>query len=106
MLFYIHKNPDGSPAEERLRIPRKGEIVGKVIEMSGGSRMIVACQDGKERMARIPGSIRRRVWVKEGDVVLVEPWSVEGDEKCDIRYRYTRLQVDNLQRRNILPPGI
>ncbi|HIH20989.1 TPA: translation initiation factor eIF-1A [Candidatus Micrarchaeota archaeon] len=88
--------------EERLRLPRKGELFGVVIALQGGARMIVHCEDGKERMVRVPGSIKRQVWVKEGDVVLVEPWSVQGDEKGDIAYRYTRLQVEKLRNRGLL----
>lgn len=103
-MFYFHRRPPQAPEEEsRIRLPRKGEILGKVIELKGGSRMTVACLDGKERMCRIPGKIRRGVWIKENDVVLILPWSVEGDEKADIAYRYTRVQVESLQRRGIIP---
>ena len=88
--------------EERIRLPRKGEFFGVVIAMQGGARMIVQCEDGKERMCRVPGSIKRQVWVKEGDLVVLEPWSVQGDEKADITYRYTRLQVEKLRQRGLL----
>ena len=94
-----HNNTEG---EVRLRLPRKGEIFGVVLQLSGGSRMIVQCIDGKERMARIPGKIKRRIWIKEGDIVLVVPWSVEGDEKSDIAYRYTKVQADMLRDKGIL----
>ena len=97
----FHKPPQ--PGEEfRLRMPRPGEIMGVVMEMKGGSRMMVQCEDGKERMARIPGKIRRQVWIRAGDYVLVLPWSVEGDEKADIAYRYTSLQAEQLRRKGIL----
>ncbi|MEK6843107.1 MAG: translation initiation factor eIF-1A [Candidatus Micrarchaeota archaeon] len=96
---------DFVPGEIHLRLPRKNEIFGIVREMYGGSRMRVECQDGKERLCRIPGSIKNRVWVKINDVVLIEPWSVEGDEKGDIAYRYTRPQVDALQRKGFLKPA-
>jgi len=92
-------NPD---EQQRLRMPRPGEVFGVVIELVGGARMRVQCADGKKRMVRVPGKIRRQIWVREGDVVLIKPWSVEGDEKADIAYRYTRLQVDQLRRRGLL----
>jgi|SRR3989338_8140667 len=88
--------------DERLRMPRKGEIFGVVTALQGGARMLVQCEDAKERMCRVPGSIKRHVWVKDGDIVLIEPWSVQGDEKADITYRYTRLQVEKLRQRGIL----
>lgn len=93
---------DAPQPEMHIRLPRKGEIFGIVKEMHGGSRMTVECADGKERMCRIPGKIKNRVWVKPNDVVLIMPWSVEGDEKADIVYRYIRAQVDILQRKGIL----
>lgn len=87
--------------EERIRTPRRGEILGLVISLQGGARMIVQCQDGKERLCRVPGKIKRRIWVKEGDHVLVVPWTVQSDERADIAYRYTRLQFDQLKRRGL-----
>ena len=82
----------------RVRLPRKGEVLGVVISMMGASRMLVDCIDGKERMVRIPGKIKRTIWVKSGDVVLVKPWEVEVDKKADLVWRYTRLQADWLRR--------
>ncbi|MFH1200252.1 MAG: translation initiation factor eIF-1A [Candidatus Micrarchaeota archaeon] len=86
----------------RLRLPRRGEIFGVVRELYGGSRMLVDCADGKQRIARIPGKIKRRIWIRAGDIVLVIPWTVESDEKADIAYRYTHTQVDALRRQGIL----
>lgn len=90
--------------EMRLRLPRRheGEMFAMVLEQKGGSRMVVQCEDGKERLARIPGRIRRRLWVKDGDILVIKPWSVEGDSKADLEYRYTNVQVEALRRRGIL----
>jgi len=82
----------------RLRLPRKGEVLGIVISMMGASRLLVDCIDGKERMCRIPGKIKRRIWVKDGDVVLIKPWTVESDKKGDLVWRYTRRQAEWLRR--------
>lgn len=89
----------------RVRMPRREEILGVVTQLVGGARMRVQCFDGKERLCRVPGKIKRRVWVRAGDVVAIVPWSVEGDEKADIKYRYTRLQVQELRRRGVLKEG-
>lgn len=86
----------------RIRIPRKGEILGLVVGRSGGARFIVLCEDKKERMCRVPGKIKHTVWVKEGDVVIVEPWPVESDKKGDIIWRYTRTGVAMLKRQGYL----
>lgn len=86
-------------------MPRHEEILGVVTQLVGGARMRVQCFDGKDRLCRVPGKIKRRVWVKERDLVAIVPWSVEGDEKADIKYRYTRMQVQELKRRGVLKEG-
>jgi len=77
----------------RLRFPREGEVLGIVLGLMGGSRMKVACKDGKERMCRIPGKLKNKIWVKEGDVVIVKPFEIQGDKKGDVIWRYFPLQA-------------
>ncbi len=81
-----------------VRLPKEGEILGVVIGTLGGGRLQVACKDGKERMARIPGKIRRNIWVRDGDIVIVIPWEIGGDKKADVVWRYNRIQTDFLRR--------
>lgn len=87
--------PQLSREEERrrLRFPREGEVLGVVLGLMGGSRMRVACKDGKERMCRIPGKLKNRIWVKEGDVVIVRPFEIQSDSKGDVIWRYFPLQA-------------
>ena len=87
---------------DRTRLPRKGEVLGLVTQMHGGARMIVHCIDGKDRMCRVPGKIKKNVWVREGDYVLIIPWSIEPEEKGDIEYRYTRMQIEQMKRKGII----
>lgn len=93
-----------STEEQRIRLPRRneGELVCVVSEQMGGSRLTVQCEDGKERMCRIPGRIRRKLWIKNGDYVCVTPWSIEPDEKCDLEYRYTAVQAEQLKQKGII----
>ncbi len=86
----------------RLRMPKDNEVLGIVEQMSGGSRMIVRCKDDKVRLCRIPGKIKRSIWIKEGDVVIVKPWSVQGEKKADIVWRYTKPQVERLINQGVL----
>lgn len=85
--------------ESRIRMPSEGEVLGIVIALVGGSRMRVSCKDGKERICRIPGKLRNKMWVKDGDVVIVKPWSIEGDKKGDITWRYYPPQARILKER-------
>ncbi|HDO19294.1 MAG TPA: translation initiation factor eIF-1A [Thermoplasmatales archaeon] len=92
--------------EEYIRTPLprrdKGELFAIVDQLMGGSRIKVICEDGKVRLARIPGRIKRRQRIRAGDLVIVKPWDVQ-DEKADIIFRYTHIQATNLSRRNLLP---
>jgi len=86
----------------RIRTPRAPEVLGSVQMMVGGDKMRVDCDDGRERLCRIPGKLRKRVWVRVGDLVLVVPWSVQGDERGDIRFRYTHTQAAWLKRKGFV----
>jgi translation initiation factor 1A len=77
----------------RLRFPKEGEVLGIVLGRMGGSRMKVACKDGKERMCIIQGKLKNKIWVKEGDVVIVVPFEIQGDKKGHVIWRYFPLQA-------------
>ena len=79
-----------------LRMPNDDELFGVVKRHDGGNHVTVQCEDGQERMGRIPGRMKYRVWIEEGDVVLVEPWDWQ-DEKADIEWRYTGQDADQLR---------
>ncbi|MBS3127409.1 translation initiation factor eIF-1A [Candidatus Woesearchaeota archaeon] len=87
----------------RVRIPRGTEVLGIVKQRLGGSRMRVLCLDGKERICRIPGRLRRALWVREGDVVIIEPWELGGNEKGDIVHKYRgKAEVEFLRKKGYL----
>ena len=97
------------PQEEvvRVRLPstRDGEIFGVADQLLGASRIRVMCADGKSRLGRIPGKLKKRMWIREGDLLIVNPWDFQ-DEKCDIRHRYTKTESTYLSRRGILPASV
>ena len=84
------------------KLPRGDQAFGIVDQRLGGTRMNVRCLDGKKRLCRIPGRLKRRLWVREGDVVLVEPWELKGDSRGDILYKYTRAQHQWLNKKGYL----
>jgi len=91
-------------AEEirRVKFPRGRQTLGILEQRVGGSRAKVRCLDGKTRICRIPGRLKRRLWVREGDLVLIEPWELSGDEKGDIIFKYKKNQVDFLKKKGYL----
>ncbi len=87
---------------KRVKLPRGNQSIGLLDQRLGASRCKVRCLDGKTRVCRIPGRLKRRLWVREGDVVLVEPWEFGGDEKGDIIYKYKGSQVQWLKNKGYL----
>jgi len=94
-------------AEVRVRIPqlRQGEIFGIADQLLGASRIKVMCADGKSRLGRIPGKMKKRMWIREGDLVVVLPWEFQN-EKCNILHRYTKTEASFLSRRGVVPKSI
>jgi len=86
----------------RVKLPREKQSFGVVDQRLGASRMRVKCLDGKTRICRIPGRLKRKLWVRENDLVLVEPWQLGGDEKGDIIFKYRPSQIDWLKRKSYL----
>lgn len=92
------------PEEEksRLREPNDDQILGKVIELLGADRLRVECEDGNERMVRIPGRLKKRVWVNRDDIVIVEPWDIEAEDKGDMVWRYDKNKIPALKDKGYL----
>jgi len=91
--------------EEEIRrtpIPRGRQVLGVCEQRVGGSRMKVRCMDGKMRICRIPGRLKRKLWVREGDILLIELWELGGDKKGDVIFKYRPIQVETLRRRGLL----
>lgn len=86
----------------RVRMPRGREIFGVIEALLGTNKLHVRCQDGKIRICRIPGKLRKRVWMKENDVVIVEPWTIQSDKKGDVVWRYSPTEAGWLRRKGIL----
>ena len=92
--------PEGE--ERRMRMPREGEVFGIVIGLLGGSRMLVSCKDGKERICRIPGRMKNTIWVRDGDIVIIKIWEIEGDKKGDVVWRFNPIQARSLKEKGIV----
>lgn len=90
----MNKNAPVVPTEViRVRTPRDNQVLGILESRLGGSRVRVKCYDGKTRICRIPGRLKRKLWVREGDTLLIEPWELGGDDKGDVIYKYKPNQV-------------
>ncbi len=80
----------------RVRLPRGKQIIGVISQRLGNSRMFVSCMDGKTRNCRVPGSKKRGLWLREDDIILIEPWEFD-DDKGDVEYKYTPNEARKLK---------
>ena len=102
------ENPeDGSSTKIRVKMPNRriNEMFALADQILGGRRVSILCEDGETRLARIPGKMRRRQWVREGDLIIVWPWDFQ-DSKADVKHRYTKTQAMYLSRKGVLPDDV
>ena len=81
---------------KEMVMPQEGELLGRVIKMVGGDNIIVKCTDGKVRTCRIRGKIKRRMWIRDNDLVLIAPWDFQSD-KADIIWRYISAHAEKIK---------
>jgi translation initiation factor 1A len=91
------ENNDEEVHVTRAKIPRGEEVIGIIEERLGGNKMKVNCLDGKTRNSRVPGRLKRKLWLRPGDVVLIEPWELDKD-KGDVIFKYPSNQIEWLKR--------
>ena len=95
-----------SGSGDRIRVPLPNRKVNEMFaiadEILGGRRIRAVCEDGLSRISRIPGKMRRRQWVREGDLIVVQPWDFQ-DGKANVCMRYTKTQSLYLSRKGVLP---
>lgn len=81
----------------RVRLPEDDELFGILLRKLGYGRFSVFCEDGKERTCSVRGSDRRDLWLNERDIVIVEPWPIQGDEKGYIVWNYKPAKAEWLK---------
>ena len=85
-----------------MMMPNKFDVLGIVTKNFGFTRMRIRCQDGETRVCRVRGKMKKRNWIREGDIVLVSPWDFQPDSKGDIIFRYTQNQAHWLRNNGYL----
>ena len=85
----------------RVRLPREKEVIGIIEQRLGGNKMMVNCLDGKNRNSRVPGRLKRALWLRPNDVVIVEPWELDYS-KGDVVFKYPSNQIEWLKKNGYL----
>ena len=95
------KEAGPEPKIQRARLPKEKEVIGIIEQRLGGNKMKVNCLDGKTRNCRVPGRLKRRLWLRPDDVVIIEPWELD-DTRGDIIFKYKLNQIAWLRKNNYL----
>jgi translation initiation factor 1A len=89
---------------KELVLPEQGELLCVVQKISGGNQVLVQCTDGELRLCRIRGKMKRRMWIREHDIVLISPWDFDH-KRADIVWRYIKDHADWLNNNGYMRPS-
>ena len=84
-------------ALKEIRLPEEGELLGRVIKLLGSDQVLVKCTDDITRRGRIRGKLKRRIWIRDNDIVIIAPWDFKQTERGDIFL----MSVTNQNQKNI-----
>jgi translation initiation factor 1A len=80
----------------------EGQEYAQVTKMLGNGRLEAQCFDGTKRLAHIRGKMRKKVWINQGDIILLSLREYQ-DEKADVIQKYTADEARNLKAYGELP---
>jgi translation initiation factor 1A len=70
--------------------------------MLGNGRLEAQCFDGEKRLAHIRGKMRKKVWIAQGDIILLSLREYQ-DEKADVILKYTNDEARALKAAGEIP---
>jgi len=70
--------------------------------MLGNGRLEAQCFDGQRRLAHIRGKLRKKVWINQGDIILLSLRDYQ-DEKGDVILKYAPDEARSLKAYGELP---
>ncbi|KAF2098252.1 nucleic acid-binding protein, partial [Rhizodiscina lignyota] len=95
------KNENDNEKRE-LTFKDEGQEYAQVIKMLGNGRLEAQCFDGPKRLAHIRGKLRKKVWINQGDIILLSLRDYQ-DEKGDVILKYSADEARSLKAYGELP---
>ncbi|KAI0597202.1 hypothetical protein F4775DRAFT_261549 [Biscogniauxia sp. FL1348] len=95
------KNENDNEKRE-LTFKEEGQEYAQVIKMLGNGRLEAQCFDGAKRLAHIRGKLRKKVWINQGDIILLSLREYQ-DDKGDVILKYTAEEARSLKSYGELP---
>jgi len=90
----------------KLPYKPKGEMFAVVRDFLGGSRMRAFCEDDHNRVIRIPGKLKKKMWCRVNDIIIIKAWTIQSDTKGDLVYRYRPAESEVLKRKGLVPEKV
>jgi len=91
--------------DRELAYKGESEEYAQVIKILGDGRFECNCTDGIKRIAHVRGKMRKRIWIANGDIILVSLRDFEP-EKCDVVEKYKEKEVAKLKKAGEIPESM
>jgi translation initiation factor 1A len=95
------KNENDNEKRE-LTFKEEGQEYAQVLKMLGNGRLEAMCFDGVKRLGLIRGKLRKKIWINNGDIILVSLREYQ-DEKGDVILKYNADEARSLKAYGELP---
>ncbi|MDO8623715.1 MAG: translation initiation factor eIF-1A [archaeon] len=96
-----NNNQEEPPVVVRAKLPRGDEVLGIIEQRLGGNKMMINCSDKVLRNCRVPGRLKRKLWLRPNDVVIVKPWEFDKT-KADVIFKYSPAEIQWLNEKGFL----
>lgn len=93
---------DNSGQKRELIYKEELQEYAQITKMLGNARLEVSCFDGNKRMGHIRGKLRKKVWMGQGDIILVSLREFQ-DDQCDVVHKYNSDEARTLKNVGELP---
>lgn len=93
---------DSEGFKRELTLKEEGQEYAQVTKMLGNGRLDAQCFDGVRRLAHIRGKMRKKVWITQGDIILVSLRDFQ-DEQADVILKYHPDEARALKAQGELP---
>jgi len=98
------KNENETEKRE-LIFKEDGQEYAQVTKMLGNGRLEAMCFDGIKRLCHIRGKLRKKVWINQGDIILVGLRDYQ-DAKADVILKYNADEARNLKTYGEIPDSV
>jgi translation initiation factor 1A len=95
MATHTKRHKQDQPHREML-VKEDGQEYATVIKLVGEGRLVAKCGDGVERLCHIRGTLKKKVWIIQGDTILIGLRDFQ-DGKADVIAKYSDQEVRMLR---------